>query len=88
MTDDNRKASNQRRKFGGRRKVCIFCVDHITSVDYKDLKRLQRFVSERGKILPRRRSGTCAKHQRSLTAAIKRARHMALLAFVGGNSRS
>ncbi|MFZ9857529.1 MAG: 30S ribosomal protein S18 [Roseiflexaceae bacterium] len=88
MTEDNRKAAGQRRKFGGRRKVCIFCADQISTVDYKDLKRLQRFVSERGKILPRRRTGTCAKHQRSLTVAIKRARQMALMAFVGATVRN
>ncbi|MCX6016635.1 MAG: 30S ribosomal protein S18 [Chloroflexales bacterium] len=88
MTEDTRKSNSQRRKFGGRRKVCIFCVDQIGTVDFKDLKRLQRFVSERGKILPRRRSGTCAKHQRSLTVAIKRARQMALLPFVGTNTRN
>jgi small subunit ribosomal protein S18 len=87
MSDDTRKPSS-RRKFGGRRKVCIFCVDSIDTVDYKDLKRLQRFVSERGKILPRRRTGTCAKHQRSLTVAIKRARHMALMSFVGSAGRN
>ncbi|MBM4412852.1 MAG: 30S ribosomal protein S18 [Chloroflexi bacterium] len=88
MTEDNRKAAGQRRKFSGRRKVCIFCADQIATVDYKDLKRLQRFVSERGKILPRRRTGTCAKHQRSLTLAVKRARHMALMAFVGATVRN
>ncbi|MBN1485236.1 MAG: 30S ribosomal protein S18 [Chloroflexia bacterium] len=66
----------------GRRKVCGFCVDRIEHIDYKDAKRLQRYVSERGKILPRRRTGTCAKHQRALAVAIKRARHMALLPFV------
>ncbi|MEY3989666.1 MAG: hypothetical protein RI985_747 [Chloroflexota bacterium] len=88
MTEDNRKAAGQRRKFGGRRKVCIFCADQIATADYKDLKRLQRFVSERGKILPRRRTGTCAKHQRSLTLAVKRARHMALMAFVGATVRN
>jgi small subunit ribosomal protein S18 len=57
-------------------------------VDYKDVKRLQRFVSERGKILPRRRTGTCARHQRTLTRAIKRARHMALLHFVAAHTRN
>jgi len=88
MSDETRKAPSQRRKFGGRRKVCIFCTDKIDTVDYKDLKRLQRFVSERGKILPRRRTGTCAKHQRSLTVAIKRARHMALMSFVGATARN
>jgi small subunit ribosomal protein S18 len=71
-----------------RRKVCAFCVDKIRVVDYKDVKRLQRFVSERGKILPRRRTGTCARHQRTLTTAIKRARHMALLPFVAAHSRA
>ena len=76
-----------RRKFIARRKVCGFCADKIRTADYKDIKRLQRFVSDRGKILPRRRTGTCARHQRSLTVAIKRARHMALLPFAGELSR-
>ena len=66
----------------GRRKVCAFCVDRMDHIDYKDIKRLQRYVTERGKITPRRRTGTCAKHQRALAVAIKRARHMALLPFV------
>ena len=79
-----------RRRFGGgggggryypRRKVCHFCMDHIGEVDYKDFGRLRRYVSDRGKIEPRRASGTCAKHQRSLAVAIKRARHVALLPF-------
>ena len=65
-----------------RRKVCAFCVDKVTSVDYKSASKLRKFVTERGKMLPRRTSGTCAGHQRLVTAAIKRARHMALLAFV------
>jgi small subunit ribosomal protein S18 len=68
-------------RFGGRRKVCGFCVDQIGEVDYKDTPRLRRYISERGKIEPRRKMGTCAKHQRSLTTAIKRARHVALLPF-------
>src|SRR5688572_6019276 len=68
-------------RFGGRRKVCGFCVDNIDEVDYKDISRLRRYVSERGKIEPRRKLGTCARHQRSLTVAIKRARHVALLPF-------
>jgi small subunit ribosomal protein S18 len=68
-------------RFGGRRKVCGFCVDNIGEVDYKDTPRLRRYISERGKIEPRRKLGTCAKHQRSLTTAIKRARHVALLPF-------
>jgi len=76
-----------RRKFVARRKVCVYCADKIRIADYKDVKRLQRFVSERGKIMPRRRTGTCAKHQRGLTVAIKRARHMALLPFVAAHTR-
>ena len=66
----------------GRRKVCSFCVDRIESIDYKDVARLRRFISERAKILPRRVTGTCARHQRELTIAIKRARQIALLPFV------
>ena len=64
-----------------RRKVCAFCVDKIDYVDYKNVSKMRRFVSERGKILPRRTTGTCASHQRVLTRAIKRAREIALLPF-------
>ena len=64
-----------------RKKVCIFCQDKVDAIDYKDVAKLRRFVSERAKILPRRITGTCAKHQRQLTIAIKRARHIALLPF-------
>ncbi len=64
-----------------RRKVCSFCVDKVEEIDYKDVARLRRYITERGKILPRRISGTCAKHQRQLTVAIKRARNVALLPF-------
>lgn len=64
-----------------RRKVCGFCVDKVEYIDYKSFNRLRRFVSERGKILPRRATGTCASHQRILTHAIKRAREIALLPF-------
>ncbi|MBQ9442260.1 MAG: 30S ribosomal protein S18 [Selenomonadaceae bacterium] len=64
-----------------RRKVCAFCVDKIEQIDYKDAARLRRFITERGKILPRRISGNCAKHQRQVTIAIKRARNIALLPF-------
>lgn len=74
-------------RFGSRRKVCVFCADNIEEVDYKDIARLRRHLSERGKIEPRRKLGTCAKHQRSLTVAIKRARHVALLPFVSGSTR-
>ena len=65
----------------GRRKVCGFCVDKVESIDYKDVAKLRRYISERAKILPRRVTGTCARHQRELTVAIKRARHLALLPF-------
>ncbi|MBE6013319.1 30S ribosomal protein S18 [Anaeropeptidivorans aminofermentans] len=67
----------------GRRKkrVCAFCVDKIDNIEYKDTAKLRRFVSERGKILPRRITGNCAKHQRALTIAIKRARHIAILPY-------
>ncbi len=65
-----------------RKKVCGFCVDKVEHIDYKDTARLRRYMSERGKILPRRTTGTCAKHQRQLTLAIKRARHIALLPYV------
>jgi small subunit ribosomal protein S18 len=65
-----------------RRKVCAFCVDKIETIDYKDVPRLRRYLSERAKIVPRRVTGTCARHQRQLTVAIKRARHLALLPYV------
>ncbi|MGN0489731.1 MAG: 30S ribosomal protein S18 [Ruminococcus sp.] len=65
----------------GRRKVCAFCVDKVEHIDYKDIANLRRYMSERGKILPRRVTGTCARHQRELTTAIKRARYVALLPY-------
>ena len=65
-----------------RKKVCQFCADKATYIDFKDAAKLRRFTSERGKILPRRMTGTCAKHQRQLTEAIKRARQIALLPYV------
>lgn len=74
----NNKANGPRK---GRKKVCVFCVEKVENIDYKDVTRLKRFVSERAKILPRRVTGTCAKHQRELTTAIKRARHVALLPY-------
>lgn len=67
---------------GRRKKVCLFCTDKTAVIDYKDASRLRKYISERGKILPRRVSGTCAKHQRELTTAIKRARVLALLPYV------
>ena len=66
----------------GRRKVCQFCVDKIEHIDYKDVARLRKCVTERGKIMPRRMSGVCAKHQRTMAIAIKRARIVALLPYV------
>ena len=72
----------KRRRFG-RRKVCKFCVDKVSLVDYKDIRRLRSFVSERGKITPRRISGSCSRHQRQLTHAIRRARTVALVPYTG-----
>ena len=65
-----------------KKKVCQFCAEHIDEIDYKDVARLRKYISERAKILPRRISGTCAKHQRQLTIAIKRSRHVALLPYI------
>ncbi|HEX4952353.1 MAG TPA: 30S ribosomal protein S18 [Thermoanaerobaculia bacterium] len=74
-------STRPKKVFFRRRKVCKFCVDRVDYIDYKDVRLLQQFVPERSKILPRRISGTCAKHQRLLQQAIKRARHLALIAF-------
>jgi len=71
-----------RGRYAPRRKVCSFCVDHVKNIDYKDVDRIRRFISDRAKIEPRRRSGVCAKHQRALRLAIQRARHIALVPFV------
>ncbi|MBC5787663.1 MULTISPECIES: 30S ribosomal protein S18 [Clostridiaceae] len=65
-----------------RKKVCAFCVDKAEYIDYKDVAKLKRYMSERAKIVPRRVTGTCAHHQRQLTVAIKRARHLALLPYI------
>ena len=75
------KAQTQRRGLFRRRKICKFCAEKIDDINYKDVRLLQPFVPERAKILPRRISGTCARHQRMLQQAIKRARHVALLPF-------
>ncbi|MGI6584960.1 MAG: 30S ribosomal protein S18 [Gracilibacteraceae bacterium] len=64
-----------------KKKVCNFCIDKVEHIDYKDVNKLRRYISERGKIIPRRISGNCAKHQRQITVAIKRARNIALLPF-------
>ncbi len=79
MNNDNRK----KKRIFHRRKVCRFCADSKAVINYKDSKSLRYFITERGKIIPRRISGTCAKHQRALTVAIKRARSIALLPYVG-----
>jgi len=84
-------AGRPERRRGGRyiprRKVCVFCVDHVEAIDYKDGAKLRRFLSDRGKIEPRRKTGTCAKHQRRLTIALKRARHLALLPYTSEHMR-
>lgn len=74
-------------KFAPRPKVCQFCVEKTKKIDYKAPEQLRRFISDRGKIRPRRQTGTCARHQRHLAVAIKRARHLALLPFVGTQAR-
>ncbi|HEY71733.1 MAG: 30S ribosomal protein S18 [Chloroflexi bacterium] len=76
-----RKQDDNKRQFRGRRKTCVFCRDKVDSIDYKQADSLRSFLTDRGKIQPRRRSGACAKHQRQLAVAIKRARHLALLPF-------
>lgn len=78
--NDNQRPSY--RPMHRRKKVCIFCQDKVEVIDYKDVAKLRKFISERGKILPRRVSGTCALHQRELTVAVKRARQMALLPYI------
>ena len=75
------------RRYAPRRKVCAFCADKVSVVDYKDVARLRRYLSERGKIEPRRKTGTCAKHQRALSVAIKRARIVALLPYTAEHIR-
>ena len=83
-------AVNVRRETKGKRphrKVCAFCVERMDYIDYKEVSRLRRFISERGKILPRRVTGTCARHQRRLTLALKRARQIALLPFTTDTAR-
>lgn len=77
------KTAPKKYKKMGKKKVCSFCVDHIDEIDYKDVAKLKRYITEKGKILPRRQTGTCAEHQRALTVAIKRAREMALIPYVG-----
>ena len=82
MAFEKTERDNRPRGRQGRKKVCAFCVDKIHDIDYKDVPRLRRYLSDRGKIVPRRVTGTCAEHQRQLTTAIKRARHIALLPYI------
>ncbi len=77
-TDAPKRRTNTLRR---RKKVCVFCGDKAGEIDYKDVTKLKRYISESGKILPRRITGNCAEHQRALTTAIKRARHLSLMPF-------
>ncbi len=81
MERDNNRSERPGRDSRRRRKVCQFCVDKVTHIDYKDTVKLRKFTSDRGKILPRRMTGVCALHQRQLTVAVKRARHIALMPY-------
>ena len=85
MAYEASSSGGPRRRYG-RRKVCRFCADKKVTIDYKDIRSLRYFISERGKITPRRISGTCADHQRKLTEAIKRARNIALLPFTASHA--
>ena len=82
-----RSRSWDRAKYVPKRRFCSFCADKVEVVDYKDPSKLRRYISGRGKIAPRRRTGTCAKHQRAVAVAIKRARHLALLPYVSAHIR-
>lgn len=88
MAQRPRRPARRKRRIYHRRKVCRFCADSSLIIDYKETRTLKYFITERGKIIPRRISGCCAKHQRALTEAIKRARTIALLPFVGSLDRS
>lgn len=90
--DSNPESDDRRESMGGRRyyarpRVCQFCTDHNMVIDYKLADMLRRFITEEGKIRPRRQTGTCAKHQRQLAKAIKRARHIALLHYTSAHIR-
>lgn len=83
QTQTEEKVAVKKFKKTTKRKACAFCVEKSEYIDYKDVAKLKRYITEKGKILPRRQTGTCAAHQRELTVAIKRAREMALLPYVG-----
>jgi small subunit ribosomal protein S18 len=89
MSDQNMNENEQTssRRYVARPKICQFCADKNLHMDYKQIDLLRRFVTEEGKIRPRRQTGTCAKHQRDLAQAIKRARHIAILPFTGKDDR-
>ena len=82
MAERNKKAKSDKPYRRPRKKECRFCVDRVDEIDYKDIEKLKKYVSDRGKILPRRVTGNCAKHQRKVTEAIQRARHIALLPYI------
>ena len=82
-----RPERRRRGRYTPRRKVCAFCVDKVELIDYKDPGKLRRYLSDRGKMEPRRKTGTCAKHQRRLSIALKRARHIALLPYTAEHIR-
>ena len=80
---EDEEGAPRRRRPAQRRKVCQFCVDKVEEIDYKDVAKLRRYITEKGKIISRRQTGTCARHQRALSTAIKRARYMGLIHYVG-----
>jgi small subunit ribosomal protein S18 len=85
--NEERQEGSGGRRFYAQPRVCQFCTDHNVVIDYKQVELLRRYVTEEGKIRPRRQTGTCARHQRALAKAIKRARHLALLHYTGGSPR-
>ena len=82
------RPERRRPRYTSRRKVCFFCAEKVQKIDYKDVDALRRYLSDRGKIEPRRKTGTCARHQRRLTIALKRARHLALLPYTAEHVRN
>ena len=84
---EGRGGPGGKRRYMGRQKVCTFCVERNRKIDYKDFDTLRRFLTERAKIRPRRQTGTCARHQRAVARAIKRARHLALLPFAASQTQ-
>lgn len=87
MRVKSQRYKKEGRRYIPKRKVCSFCVAHVETIDYKDTAMLRRYISDRGKIEPRGKTGTCAKHQRALAQAVKRARHLALLPFTPAHIR-